>query len=91
MRSFDPVRAWELVEEENVTIGLAVPAMLNFSTGAKNIASGCRTARLKIVYSSRRFVRMAKLETTIEAIAATGARLMYLEDLREELPASRTA
>jgi O-succinylbenzoate-CoA ligase len=30
MRSFDPVRAWELIQEEKVTTGLAVPAMLNF-------------------------------------------------------------
>ncbi len=29
MRSFDPVRAWELVDEEAVTTGLCVPAMLN--------------------------------------------------------------
>ena len=30
MRSFDPIRAWELIEEEKITTGLAVPAMLNF-------------------------------------------------------------
>ena len=30
MRSFDPVRAWELVQEETITTGLMVPAMLNF-------------------------------------------------------------
>ncbi len=30
MRSFDPVRAWQLIEEEKITTGLAVPAMLNF-------------------------------------------------------------
>ena len=30
MRSFDPVRAWELIEREKITTGLAVPAMLNF-------------------------------------------------------------
>ncbi|MEM6709904.1 MAG: long-chain-fatty-acid--CoA ligase [Pseudomonadota bacterium] len=30
MRSFDPVRAWKLIEEEKITTGLAVPAMLNF-------------------------------------------------------------
>ncbi len=30
MRSFDPVRAWELVDREKVTTGLLVPAMLNF-------------------------------------------------------------
>ncbi len=30
MRSFDPVLAWELIEKEGITTGLAVPAMLNF-------------------------------------------------------------
>ena len=30
MRSFDPVKAWQIVDAERVTIGLAVPAMLNF-------------------------------------------------------------
>lgn len=30
MRSFDPVKAWELIDTEQVTIGLFVPAMLNF-------------------------------------------------------------
>lgn len=30
MRSFDPNRAWQLIQDEKITIGLAVPAMLNF-------------------------------------------------------------
>ncbi|NJN52145.1 MAG: long-chain-fatty-acid--CoA ligase [Gammaproteobacteria bacterium] len=30
MRSFDPVRAWQLIQDEKITTGLAVPAMLNF-------------------------------------------------------------
>ena len=30
MRSFDPKRAWELIQDERITSGLAVPAMLNF-------------------------------------------------------------
>jgi len=30
LRAFDPVRTWELIAEERVTILLAVPAMLNF-------------------------------------------------------------
>jgi acyl-CoA synthetase (AMP-forming)/AMP-acid ligase II len=30
MRSFDPAQAWRLIEEERVTTGLLVPAMLNF-------------------------------------------------------------
>jgi acyl-CoA synthetase (AMP-forming)/AMP-acid ligase II len=30
MRTFDPLTAWQLIESERVTCGLAVPAMLNF-------------------------------------------------------------
>ena len=30
MRTFDPVSAWRIVDAERVTVGLAVPAMLNF-------------------------------------------------------------
>lgn len=30
MREFNPLRAWELIEEEKITTGLLVPAMLNF-------------------------------------------------------------
>ncbi len=30
MREFDPARAWQLIEEEKITTGLLVPAMLNF-------------------------------------------------------------
>ena len=30
MRTFDARRAWQLIEEERITSGLAVPAMLNF-------------------------------------------------------------
>ena len=35
MRSFDPARAWQLIEQERVTIGLMVPAMLNFMLQVK--------------------------------------------------------
>jgi acyl-CoA synthetase (AMP-forming)/AMP-acid ligase II len=30
MRSFEPVLAWQLIEKEKISTGLAVPAMLNF-------------------------------------------------------------
>ena len=38
MRNFDPLRAWQLVEQEKVTIGLAVPAMLNFMLQVPNLS-----------------------------------------------------
>ncbi|HIF10238.1 MAG TPA: 2-succinylbenzoyl-CoA synthetase, partial [Sneathiellales bacterium] len=30
MRQFDPVKTWKLIEDEKITVMLAVPAMLNF-------------------------------------------------------------
>lgn len=35
MRSFDPAKAWQLIEEQKVTVGLMVPAMLNFMLQVK--------------------------------------------------------
>ncbi len=36
MRAFDPARVFPVIEQERVTCGLAVPAMLNFMLAAKN-------------------------------------------------------
>jgi len=44
MRSFDPVLAWQLIERERITIGLAVPAMLNFMLQVENFARFDRSA-----------------------------------------------
>ena len=57
-----------------------VPAMLNFSAGAKGMISACETAAIKTVYTSRRFIKMARMD---EAIAALGekVKLVYLDDL----------
>ncbi|RJF80462.1 acyl-[ACP]--phospholipid O-acyltransferase [Oleomonas cavernae] len=64
-----------------------VPAMLNFSAGPSTMASACRTAKLKTVLSSRRFVAMAKLEDAIKAISEV-AQVVYLEDVRTALKTS---
>jgi acyl-[acyl-carrier-protein]-phospholipid O-acyltransferase/long-chain-fatty-acid--[acyl-carrier-protein] ligase len=62
-----------------------VPAMLNFSTGPRNVALACETARIKVVYTSRRFVSTAKLDDMVETIENTGAKVIYLEDLRKSI------
>ncbi len=62
-----------------------VPAMLNFSTGVKNIISACTTARIKTVYTSRRFIEAGKLEELVEAVTAEGIKVVYLEDLRKSI------
>ncbi|MDP2205539.1 MAG: acyl-[ACP]--phospholipid O-acyltransferase [Alphaproteobacteria bacterium] len=61
------------------------PAMLNFSSGPAQIVSACQTARLTHVLSSRRFVEMGKLGSVIEAMAAAGVEMLYLEDLRKKI------
>ena len=62
-----------------------VPAMLNFSTGARNVVLACETARIKVVYTSRRFVSTAKLDEMVAGIEAAGVKVAYLEDLRKSI------
>ncbi|MCZ8187997.1 MAG: AMP-binding protein [Beijerinckiaceae bacterium] len=59
-----------------------VPVMLNFTAGLKNLRSACRTAELKTIVTSRRFVDTAKLD---ELVAGLGeqCRIVYLEDVRK--------
>lgn len=49
MVEFNPVRAWELIQEEKITTGLLVPAMLNFMIQVPNLA--------RFDYSSIRWVQ----------------------------------
>ncbi|TNE25394.1 MAG: acyl-[ACP]--phospholipid O-acyltransferase [Alphaproteobacteria bacterium] len=62
-----------------------VPAMLNFSTGLKNMLSACKTAGIKHVYTARRFVEMGKLTEMVEGLEKKGINVIYLEDLRKEI------
>lgn len=62
-----------------------VPVMLNFSVGAKNIASMCRTAQVKTIITSMTFIRTAKLEPVIEVLKAGNYNIVYLESLRDKI------
>ncbi len=62
-----------------------VPAMLNFSTGTRNAVLGCQSAAIRTVYTSRRFLEMARLADMAKAIEGAGVRLAYLEDVRERI------
>lgn len=62
-----------------------VPAMLNFTTGIKNILVGCATAQIKLVYTARRFVDLAKLQELVEALTTNHIKVVYLEDLRQSV------
>ncbi|HHM05073.1 MAG TPA: acyl-[ACP]--phospholipid O-acyltransferase [Gammaproteobacteria bacterium] len=63
-----------------------VPAMLNFSAGARNVLAAAQAVELRIVVTSRRFVQMARLAALIERLEER-LRMVYLEDLRDRLQA----
>ena len=62
-----------------------IPVMLNFSVGAKNMASMCRTAEVRMVITSSTFIKTAKMESVIEVLKANGLKIVYLESLRREI------
>ena len=61
-----------------------VPAMLNYSTGVKNMAIACEIAEIRTLVTSRRFVERAKLEPALGTLSHD-RRVIYLEDLRAEV------
>lgn len=62
-----------------------VPAMLNFSTGVRNVSAACELAQIKTVYTSRRFVQLAKLDPMINGMKDLGINIIYLEDVRSKV------
>ncbi|MEQ1710429.1 MAG: AMP-binding protein [Hyphomicrobium sp.] len=68
-----------------------VAAMLNFTAGVRNLVSAVKTAPVKMVVTSRRFIETAKLEDVVEGLAATEispgkrVRIVYLEDVRKSI------
>ncbi len=72
----------------NVVLGLQlygrVPAMLNYSTGSKGMTSACKTAEIKTVLTSRRFIDLAKLSEDADTLAKN-VNLVYLEDLASSI------
>jgi len=61
------------------------PALLNFSTGIRNLLSSCTTAEVKQVLTSRRFIKKGNLEETEKALEKNGIHLLYLEDIAKDI------
>ncbi len=61
-----------------------IPAMLNFSTGAAGMISACKTAQVKTVLTSRKFLELAKLQNEV-ALLGAAVELVYLEDLAQTI------
>ncbi len=58
-----------------------VPAMINFTAGASNIASACKAAQVKTIVTSRAFIEKGRMGPLIEALQAE-IKIVYLEDVR---------
>lgn len=72
----------------NVVLGLQlygrIPAMLNYSTGSSGMTSACKTAQIKTVLTSRRFIELGKFDADADALAKQ-VNLVYLEDLAKSI------
>ena len=78
LKAFDPVRTWELIEREKISIMLAVPAMLNFMLQVPNHAS--------YDYSSLRWIMSGAAPVPvafIEAYAKIGIEIHQIYGLTE--------
>ncbi|MGH8553076.1 MAG: AMP-binding protein, partial [Methylococcales bacterium] len=57
-----------------------VPAMINYTTGIQNMTSACRSAKIKTLITSKRFLKAAELESAAEQLGRE-IQLVYLEEL----------
>ena len=78
MRSFDPLRAWELIDAEKITVALAVPAMLVFMDQVPDTGR-FDTSQLRWIMSGGAPVPV----TMIEAFAKRGIEVHEVYGLTE--------
>ena len=69
-----------------------VPAMLNFSSGEKNILNCCKMAVVGKAITSRKFVAALELGALVGALEREGVKVFYIEDLIKSAgPAAKLA
>ena len=68
-----------------------VAAMINYTAGPANVAAAVRLATMRTVISSRAFVEKADLGEVVEAIGEAGARIVWMEDLRDSITLAEKA
>lgn len=62
-----------------------VPAMINFTSGLNTILNACKTAALKKIITSHKFIEAAELEHLEKGLKNAGIELIYLEDLKDKI------
>lgn len=61
-----------------------VPAMINFTAGQGAIQSACKTAELKTIVTSKKFIEAFEIQPLIDALSEK-VRFIYLEEVREQI------
>lgn len=64
-----------------------VAAMINYTAGPASVTAAVRTAIIRTVVSSRAFIEKAGLADVVEAVEAGGAKMLWLEEVRESVTA----
>ncbi|MEO3998668.1 AMP-binding protein [Mesorhizobium sp. CAU 1732] len=62
-----------------------IAAMLNYTAGPAAMGQAVRVGDLRLVVSSRAFIQKAQLADEITACEAAGAKILWLEDLRDSV------
>lgn len=60
-----------------------IPALLNFTAGTEGMQNACIAADIKTIVTSRAFLEQGKLVDKVDALQ--NLRIIYLEDLREQV------
>ncbi len=61
-----------------------VPAMLNFTSGSRNLLAACKAAEVTKIVTAKKFIDIAGLQKLIDELSE-GAEIIQLEDVRETL------
>ncbi|MEZ5894603.1 MAG: AMP-binding protein [Parvularculaceae bacterium] len=61
-----------------------IPAMLNFTSGSKNLLAAGRAAEVSKIVTAKKFVELGGLEKLIEELSAA-VDIIYLEDVKEQI------
>ena len=61
-----------------------IPAMLNFTSGVRNLRLAGEVASFKKIVTARKFIELANLESLAEELEET-FELIYLEDVKEDI------
>lgn len=62
-----------------------IPALINYTAGTSAVVSALSTASIATVLTSKPFIEKADLAGLVDQVRQSGAKVLYVEDLRDEI------